>query len=274
MAKDLNKTDQSVAGTEDLNNAQVVTEPDLTASGQGDKPEKLADGTDENKTVPYTELKKAIDGKKAAEEQATEAAAQTQLLQNQMAVMAANQNQPVQQVQQPLSDYDQAKTDLGLADEAYMAEDQRSKVYARMTEIMNARSQQVAAGLANQQFESSHPDFGSVVGLRNPLTGQIQPTAEISTILTKKPHLTAAAYASSEGAYKIVIEQREIDKLQQQNTVTEEHLKQQEIDTKLAPVSGAAAAGGAVTATGAAVTVEQQQAMEERVASGEFNQKG
>ena len=263
--KDLNKS-QPVTDT-DLNKAPVVTEPDLIASGQGEEPVKLADGTDENKTVPYAELKKAIDAKKAAEEQA-------QILQGQIAVITANQpNQPVQP-QQPTSAYEQARLELGLADEEFITEGDRSKIFGRATEIQNALYQQQIQLQTNQQFENSHPDFGSVVGLRNPVNGQIQPTAEILKILTEKPYLTAAAYASSQGAYEIVMGEREFAKLQQQNTVQEEHLKQQGIDTKLAPVSGAAAAGGAITTVGASVTMEQQQEMERRVENGEFNQKG
>lgn len=267
--KDLNKS-QSVAEA-DLNKSQSVAGTDLSASGQGDEPGKLADGTDENKTVPYSEMKKAIDAKKAAEELL---AKQTQEHQTQMAILQANQ-QPVTQTQtQPLSDYDQAKADLGLANEEYVDESQRSKIHSRMTEIMNARSQQTNAALSNQQFELSHPDFGSVVGLRNPINGAIQPTAEIQKILTEKPYLTVTAFASSQGAYEIVMNERKLNELTQQNTVQEEHLKQQGIETKLAPISGAAAAGGAVNAQAGTVTLQQQEQMEERVASGEFNQKG
>lgn len=259
--EDLNNG-QSVAGS-DLNSAQPVTGQDLQPTGQG----KLADGTDENKTVPYSELKKAIDEKNAAEQRIRE---QEELYRSQMAMAQANQ--PVQP-QQPLSDYDQAKADLGLAGEEFLDEGQRSKVFARMTEIMNIRNQQATITLANQQFEATHPDFSSVVGLRNPVTGQIQPSAEILKILTEKPYLTAAAGASSQGAYEIVMQQRQIDKLRQENAVNQEHLQQQNIDNTLAPVSGAAAAGGAVTTTGGSITVEQQLEMERRVAAGEF-QKG
>ena len=263
--KDLNKS-QSVADP-DLNKDQSVAGQDLNQSVTEKQVVTLADGTDENKTVPYAEMKKAIDDRKTVEEQ-------LQQTQAQMAILQANQQPAQSQVKQPLSDYDQAKTDLGLAGEEYMDESQRGKVYTRMTEIMNTRSQQSAAAFSNQQFESSHSDFTSVVGVRNPLTGTIQPTAEILKILTEQPHLTAAAYASSQGAYDIVMKEREITKLREQNTVQEEHLKQQGIDTKLAPVSGAAAAGGSMAAATGIVTVEQQREMEERVAAGEFNQKG
>lgn len=265
--KDLN-TGQSVADA-DLNKEQSVAAQDLIASGQSEQAETLADGTDENKTVKYSEFKKANEAKVAAEELLKK---QAQDHQTQMALLHANQ-QPVQAQTQPLSDYDQAKVDLGLAKEEYLDEGQRSSIMTRMTEIGNVRHQQSAAAFSNQQFESSHPDFTSAVGFRNPVTGAIQPTAEILKILAEKPYLTAAAYASSQGAYEIVMQERKIQELSQLNTVQQEHLKQQGIDTKLAPVSGAAAGGGAITTTGASVTVKQQQEMEERVASGEFNNK-
>lgn len=265
VKEDLNKG-QLVADP-DLNKTQVVTESDLNAPGQGE-PAKLADGTDENKTVKYSEFKKANDAKIVLEEQLK---TQEQDHINQMALLQANQ-QPVQQVQQPLSDYDQAKTNLGLAGEEYLDESQRSGVHTEMTKLMNTRNQQSVAALSNQQFEISHSDFGSVVGLRNPGTGVVQPTAEISKILTEKPYLTAAAYASSQGAYEIVMNERRLQELTQQNTVQEEHLKQQGIDTKLAPVSAAAAAGGALPAQAAgAITPEQQVENERKVAAGELN---
>lgn len=266
--KDLN-TGQLVADT-DLNKEQSVAAQDLTASGQGKQAGTLADGTDENKTVKYSEFKKANDAKVVAEELLKK---QQQDHQTQMALLQANQ-QPVQTQTQPLSDYEQAKTDLGIANVEYPTEAERSNVMTRMAELVNIRNQQTNAAFANQQFESSHPDFTSAVGLRNPVTGAIQPTAEIVKILAEKPYLTAAAYASSQGAYEIVMQERKIQELSQLNTVQQEHLKQQGIDTKLAPVSGAAAGGGAITTTGASVTVEQQRAAEERVASGEFNKKG
>lgn len=257
--EDLNNN-QSVAGT-DLNNAQAVTGQDLTTPGQG---EKLADGTDETKTVPYSEMKKAIDEKNAALER-------EKLLQSQISMVQANQPVQQSQPQLPLSDYDQAKAELGLANEEYIDESQRSKIHARMTEIINAKSQQNNAAFANQQFETTHPDFASVVGVRNPINNQIAPSAEISKILTEKPYLTAAAYASSQGAYEIVIAERQLNELQQQNTVNQEHLKQQGVDNKLAPMSGAAIAGGAISnKIQASISVEQQLENERKIAAGEL----
>ncbi len=262
--KDLNKS-QSVADP-DLNKVQVVVEPDLNQSVTGKQVETLADGDDEGtKTVKYEEFKKANEARKAAEER-------EKLLQDQMLLLQSNQQPIQQQTQQPVSVYDQAKADLGLTGEEYIDENQRGKLYARMGDITQRQNQQSASAFANQQFESSHADFGAVVGLRNPITRQIQPTAEILTILNKKPYLTTAAYSSSQGAYEIVMNERKLTELQKQNTVQEEHLKQQGIDTKLAPVSGAAAAGGAISnkATGV-ITMEEQLENERRVADGELN---
>ncbi len=266
VTKDLN-TGQSVAGQEDLNKVPVVTEPDLKASGQGEQVATLADGDDEStKTVKYEEFKKANEAKKVAEERA-------QLAESQIALINANQQQQVvqSQPQQPLSDYDQAKADLGLTGVEFIEEAERGKIYVRINEITQARNRQTSAAMANQQFEGTHTDFTSVVGLRNPLTGVVQPSAEILEILKEKPYLTAAAYASSQGAYEIVMNEREVTKLKEQTTIQEEHLKGQGIETKLAPVSGAAAAGGAIQASSGSVSVEQQQEMEAKVAAGEFN---
>ncbi len=249
--------------------AQGVSQP-ATGDGVTQVPTEKEDEKDEQ-AVPYERFKEVNDAKNTAEELL---AKQTQDHQTRMAILQANQ-QPVQTQTQPLSDYDQAKADLGLAGVEFPTEAERSSIHSRTVEIMNTHQQQVVANLTNQQFEVSHPDFGSVVGLRNPGTGVIQPTAEILKILTEKPYLTAAAKASSQGAYEVVMSERRLKELTQQNTVQEEHLKQQGIDTKLAPVSGAAAAGGALPVqTTGTVTLEQQQQAEERVAAGEFNKKG
>ncbi len=263
--KDLNKG-QSVADS-DLNKDQSVAGQDLNTSGQSDESGKLADGTDENKTVPYTKLKEAVDAKNTAEELLQK---QAQDHQSQMAILQANQ-QPVQQSQQPLSDYDQAKADLGLTDTEYIDEVQRSSIHTRMIEITNARNHQSAAVFANQQFEGSHPDFGNVVGLRNLVNGRVQPTAEILEILAKKPYLTAAAYASSQGAYEIVMEERKLVELEKNATVNQEQRNRQGLDNASLPLGGSAAGGGG---TGDAqnqtmMTRAQVLEIEEKLAAGE-----
>ena len=165
-----------------------------------------------------------------------------------------------------LSDYDQAKTNLGLAGEEYIEEAQRGKIYAEINRITNARNQQSAQLSTNQSFISLHPDYNEVVG-RYAGT-QFIPSAEITELVQRKPYLAATAFASAEGAYQMVMDERKLKTLDQQTTVQEEHLNQQGIATKLAPVSGAAAAGGAITAGAGTITVAQQQENEQRVENG------
>lgn len=195
-----------------------------------------------------------------------EAEAQTQLLREQMALQQAN---PVQQTTQPVSDYEQAKANIGLAGEEYIDETQRGAIFTEINRIINARSQQNAQATANQQFINTHPDYFDVVGKQ--VGNQMMPSAEITKILQEKPHLTAAAYASSQGAYQIVMDERKLQELMEKNIVNDEHLKQNDIDNKTSVVSGAAAGGGAITAHAGTATLEQQEEMEQRVANGEFN---
>ncbi len=268
MAKeqDLNSS-QSVADSKDLNNAQSVATQDLNASGQGE-PAKLADGTDENKIVKYAELKKATDRATTAEAAQKTAEEREQLLQNQMAMMTANQQQarPVQ-AQQPKTTLEQAMVDCGVTAEE-MYGDVTVKVLNRKAELDNTLNQRTAAVFANQQFESSHPDFSSAVGLRNPMTGQIQPTAEILKILTEKPHLSVAANASSQGAYEIVMEARKMAELQSASTSTQEHQKR--IDAATQPLGGSAAGGVAGDANNQQMmTREQVLEIERKLANDE-----
>ena len=255
--KDLN-TNQTV--TDSGLKEQPATAPDLNSQVVTDEQaETLADGTPVDKSVPYDEMKKAIDSKNAAEEK-------TRLLQAQVQVMQANQQETVQQA--PLSDYDQARVDVGLGGEEFLEESQRGKIYTRMNEITNIRQNQTNALIANQQFESIHPDFSTVVGNRNHL-GQIAPSAEIMKILTEKPYLTASVYSSSQAAYDIVMRERELTELKKLNIVNKEHLDQQEIESKLGPISAAAVSGGGISdKTAGTITLKQQLENEQRVADG------
>lgn len=265
VTKDLNNS-QSVAGS-DLT-AQPVTAQDLSQPVTGTQVETLADGDDKDKkTVKYTEFEKVNERAKTAEQKLDQAVQQNQVLYDQINLTQAGQAN--QQAVQPTSLYDQAKADLGLTDEEYLTEAQRSQVNSRMFELQGTAYQQQAQMQVNRQFILSHADYGEVVGRQ--VGKNFQPSTELTEILNKKPHLAAAAQ-TPEGAYMIVMEERGLKKLQQQNTVNEEHLNQNQIDTKLAPVSGAAAAGGAVSNTAVgAITIQQQQENERRVANGEFN---
>ncbi len=269
MATDLNNN-QSVADS-DLQ-AQSVAAQDLNQSVPGEQDGILADGSKESEqTVKYETFKKANEKSRAeetarilAEDKLAQSVQQTQTLVDQLATA----QQPAQSAQ-PVSAYDQAKIDLGWANEEYPTEAQRSQINSRMFEIQNIAANQRAQAIATQQFVLSHSDCSEVVG-RGVGTRNFQPSSELTEILNKKPTLTASAQ-TLEGAYEIVMAQRELDKLQKQNIVNDEHLQQNAIDTKLAPVSGAAAAGGAMSSAQGAITLEQQQENEARVAAGEFN---
>ena len=258
--KDLNKS-QSVADA-DLKD-QVVAGSDLINQVVADEAKTLADGTDENKTVKYSEMKKAIEARDAAEEKA-------QLLKSQMDLLTANQlpEQSARPVQ-PKTTMEQAMTEVGVtADEMYG--EAMVKVMNRKYELDVAQSQQMAAGFANHQFEATHPDFGTVVGIRHPVTKQIIPSAEIQKILTEKPHLAASAYSSSQAAYQLVMDERKLKELEQQVAIQAEHQKQKDIDIKTSVVSGAAAGTGAVKSTPGTITREQQEEIERQVASGKI----
>lgn len=232
--KDLN-TSQLVADP-DLNNAPVVTEPDLNASGQGDK---LADGDDKDKkTVKYTEFEKANKAKAAAEEKA-------RILQEQIQILAANQQQqpaPAQVTSQPVTVYDQARADLGLQDEEYPTETDRGRIIQRTIELQNAAQQQNQQAVSNQRFIQEHADFGEVVGRQIGNNFQLSP--ELLKIITEKPHLANAAYSGSQGAYKIVMDERKLVELEKNATANQEHLTRQGIDNKTEPLGGSAAGGG------------------------------
>ena len=261
MAKDVNSA-QSIA-EEDVN-AQVVQEQSVDSQVATDDKspasEKQAQDDVNEAKIPRSRLNEEIAKTKAAEQQA-------QLMQDQVTLMQTSQVQTTQ-VQQPKTAYEQSIAALGY-DPDYLTEVERGKVLAHMVETMNTQNSQGAQVLANQQFINEHPDYNEAVGKQ--VGNQFLPSAEIAEILLRKPHLKAAAYASSQGAYQIVIDERKLKELEEKTAVNDEHLKQNDIDNQTAPVSGAAAGGGAIEASAGAVSIEQQLAMEQRVEGGEFN---
>lgn len=267
---------------EDLNKGQVVADPDLTAqvvdekgvsdsAGVQQDATVLADGTSPDKDVPYNKFKEANEAKKAAEEAQQLAEQQAQQARDQVALMQANQAQT--QVEKPVSTYEQALRDCGVAGEDYLTEEQRIKVNSRQEQLNTARTQQNQQVFANQQFAQSHSDFGTVVGQVNPVTGQFMYSAELQTILTKKPYLQGSCYTAQD-AYKIVMEQRELEKLSKESAAMQEHQQRQEIDANLSPMSSAAAGGGAVNRNKGQInessTAEDVLALERKVKAGEF----
>ena len=268
MAKDLNN-EQSVA-TQDLKDVDVVNQQDLNSAGsvdQQNQDEKLADGTDSNKPVPYSRLKEATDAKneaeeskKVAEEQAAHAQRQLELIQQQQ---VANANP----VQAPKSSMDQALAECGItADEMYGAEIPR--VMQRKDEIDRANLTQQQAVLGVQQFMINHPDINQVVGSVNPATGQIvAPSAEVMALVAKKPYLRQS---TTEAIYDAVIESRELAEFKKTQAANEEHLNRQGLDNDLQPLGGSAAGGGGGgDVNQPMMSREQQQEIRRKVEAGE-----
>lgn len=253
--------DEETTGTEATGDADQNTGNTDATAGVGDAAAgDAAQGQDDKTEAGFKGAYEAEKLKRVQLEQSE------QLLRDQLTVAQANQ--PQVQVAEPKSVYDQAKVNLGLAEEEFIEESQRGKIYAEINRITNTENQQNAQLTANQIFISAHPDYNEVVGRY--AGNQFIPSAEITELVKSKPYLAATAYASAQGAYQIVMDERKLKELGQKTTVQEEHLKQHGIDTKLAPVSAAAAAGGAVTAGAGTPTVEQQQEMEQKVENGEF----
>ncbi len=267
---DLNNAPVVTEQKEDLNNADVVNQQDLNnadvVNQQEQDDNKLADGTDVDKTVPYAKLKEAADARKLAEEQAAYAQRQLELYQ-------ANQSQvqqPAQSTRQAGSTYEQAVFDLGLtADDLYG--ENIIKVQNRKAQLDQALQQQQTAYSANSQFVTSHPDFMQVVGSVNPATGTIMSwSQEALTLQQKKPWLVGA-FNTAQGAYEAVMAERNLIELEKNAAANKEHLDRQGIDTASQPLGGSAAGGGA------AGDVQNQQMMsrkqveeiEQKLANGE-----
>ncbi len=265
---------------EDLNKAQAVTEQDLNKAdpvnqqdlnkdglvGQKEQDDTLADGTDPNKQVPYSKLKEAADGRKAAEEQAANTQRQLEILQANM-----QGQQQATQPKQVNSTYEQAMLDLGLtADDLYG--ENMIKVQNRKAELDTALQQFQTAHTANQQFITSHPDFTEVVGSVNPTTGQIMSwSKEASALLQKKPYL-AGVVNTAQGAYQAILDERKLVEFEKNAAVNQEHLNRQNLDNASQPLGGSAAgSGGAGDPNNQPMmSREQVQEIERKLVAGEI----
>lgn len=268
MAKDLNK-EQSVA-TQDLKDADTVNQQDLTAGAvnQQNQDDTLADGTDKDKTVKYSEMKKAIDAKneaeeakKIAEEQAAHAQRQIEILEQQRLIQA-------NPAQQPKSSMEQALADCNVAAEDMYGE-VIPRVMARKDEIDCANQQQQQVAMGVQQFVINHSDINQVVGSVNPSTGQIiSPNAEVLALVAKKPYL---AGATLEAIYDAVIDARKLSEFEKDQAVNKEHLERQNIDTETQPLGGSAAGSGvgAGDVQQTWLSREKQEEIRKKVESGE-----
>lgn len=274
MAKEENKDvlDQLVIGQGVQ--AQPATEQGVEGQVAADTQQDaatLADGTSQEKDVPYSRLKEANDKTNAAEAARVLAEEQAQQARDQLALVQANQT-PVQ-VQQPTTTYEQALRDCGLFGQEYLSQEEQIKVNARMEQLGTIRTQQNQQAFADQQFAQSHSDFGKAVGQLNTVTGQFMASAELQKILMEKPYLRASC-STAQGAYNIVMQERKVAELSKKTETLKQHQTQQDVDANLAPMSSSAAGGGAVNRTKGQIneksSAKEVEVMQERVRAGEF----
>lgn len=265
---DLN-TDQAVTDqTKDLNNADVVNQQSLEndqAAQDQNQDAVLADGTDANKSIPYAEFQKANEKAKEAETARLDAENRLLMMQNQ------HMQQTQHQVVAPKTVEEQVLQEMGIeAEDLFGANvvDFQQRVSQKNNQIM----QQNNAALANQQFVATHPDVSQVVGTVNPMTGQPVYSAELLAVLQKKPYLTGACN-SVEGAWNIVMQERELKKLTQTGQITAEHQNRQGVDTQIAPLGGSAAGGGGAGSQQGQgmLSREQSTQIEQDIAAGKYS---
>ena len=257
----------------DLNTDQVVTDPDLNSADVVDQQgladqvadDQLADGTTKDKTVKYEELEKAVQGRKAAEEQAAYAQRQLDLMQQNA---QANQQSPVQAI--PTDPMEIALKEMGLEPDDLYGEN-ILKVQKRAKQIENVQSQQMHIATSTQQFAASNPDLNEVVGSVNLATGQIvAPSAELLALVAQKPYL---ANASTPDIYKAMLHERQFIEMTKKTEVSQEFLNRQKADTATQPLAGSAAGGGGSGSQGSQklLTREQYAENERKIAAGEYN---
>ena len=258
MAEDLNN-DQSVTD-QDLE-AGVVDQQDLNTADSVDQQDVLADGTPKDKTVKYSELEKAVQAKRAAEEQAAYA-------QRQLELYAQNQ-QPVRS-EVPLTIEQQALKDLGITEDDLWGKNVVDYT-SRVNQLASQQTQQSQATMAAQQFAISHPDINSVVGSVNPATGQIMTVSpELLAVLNKKPYLREAC-TSLANAYQIVMDERAISNTQ--SPAERQAEAQRKADIATAPLGGSAAGGaggGGANQSQNLLTREQMAEIDAKIARGEY----
>lgn len=187
--KDENTNDVTGQNVTDQAVSQSDTGKDVgqNSTDAGDKSQAAAD-----KSVPYDRFKEVNEAKKASDEKLAQVQAENELLQQQMAVAAANPKQD--SVQKNL--FEQVQDQLGLGDRDWLNAKETGEVQTRVLQIVTTHAQ-------NQAFIESHPDYASVVG--SYVNGKFVPAASMRRVLSKLPN-TAQIVLSSPGAGKAIYE--------------------------------------------------------------------
>jgi len=223
-------------------------------------------GQTKDVSTPVDEKKEEgmMEAYKAEKEKRQSAETEVELLQNQIALAAANRV-PVTQAQ-PQSAHDQAIRDLGLQDVLWPDAAQQSQIEARKEQIMRSQVAQDLAYSAGKSFIESHSDYSEVVGIHPPQGGFI-PSKEMKEILKEKPYLRASAYQGPSAAYKVVMDHRREVKREAELAALQEHNDAQAIDDNLKPMSPGSKGGGSTT-TRTYKTAEEVRQVELEIEQG------
>jgi len=186
-----NEPGQVVTGTGEpaplATEPQGVTDPQL-ATGKG---EPTPPATETEKSVPYDRFKEVNDAKRAAEERNQFYEEQLRAMQSQQLPQQAAQQQP------------DLLADLGVdPDDIYTPEGVR-KLVGGVDRLVNQRVRQATQQMEQQQFFTSHPDFGELVGTS--VGGRFVPSETWRQIQRENPTL-AHAIESSPNASVIAYE--------------------------------------------------------------------
>jgi len=192
-------------------------------------------------------------------------------IQSENAVLRQQAMQSVRQTAQlPENSYQQALRELGLQDESYLTVEQQAQVFNRKDQLDLHRNRQMLQSQNDMQFIMSHPDYNSVVGPVNPMTGQRVPSEELSRILMEKPYLSASVYGSAQAAYDVVMQERQLAELKKLQSSAQEQENRRNAEARMSPMSPTETGGAGDESVGLR-TFDQVAAMEARVKAGEFD---
>lgn len=192
-------------------------------------------------------------------------------LQNMEQMLAIKTANPPQ-TPQATTLYEQVANEMGYGDEPYHTAQQQGQILQEVTRRMNAAQQ------ANT-FIASHPDYFDVVG-RN-VNGTFIPSDEIVKIVNDAkaigndgPYMQAMSGPA--GAYNLVMQHRELQRLRELSDSTKNRTKQAEIEQQIhnhtAPMSPGSGAGATRTVKPEAITTkEEADEIRRRIMAGEFD---
>lgn len=238
---DLTQTGVEQPGAADLQavaSQVVVPEPATALPQQTGEPQADAGQTDEQQGQ-LEALQAEREKRQLAEEHLNQLQQQIQMQQ-----ISAQQQQAIpQQVQQqqgvPQNPFDGLDPD-DLVSVAAVQQQQQA-----FAQSMNQQMQQMV-------FTATHPDYGDVVGVNDPFSGQFKPSEHLTKALTRNPALAMQMqqnpHAAQTIAYEIAKSERELSRTSASNNVTANANQQAAIQNNIAattaPMPSASVSGG------------------------------